>query len=866
MSLRVTRRGFLAAVMLFMPAARLGAQQGTLSGTVRSGGTPLGFAAVAVFAGDSVRSQTRADESGLYRIALHSGVYTIVFRFPGFAPSRVPGVRIDASTSTTLDADLVPKAFGLDEVMVTAARRSETSRDAIASVAVVTESTIRDRTGLTPLDFAMHTPGVDVAVQGLQGRQLVARGFNATLSSSLLLLTDYRNASLPAPRANLSYFMSPTADDIERVEIVRGPVSALYGPNAADGVVHFLTKSPFDSPGTNLSVTAGGRSVIEGAGRFASVVNNRVAYKISGTYFRGDEWPSPRNPLETIARDPVTERASGEFRADLRLSPTATAILTLGSAKAIRVLDYTSIGAYEVRDWRTDFAQLRFSDGKLFAQAYWNANPGGGTSTSMQTGAVTLDHTSILAAQIRHGVDLGTRSTLDYGVDLQRTDPQSLGTIDGRFEQDDISLEVGAYAQASTHLTPKLLLQAAARVDDHNRLNGPVFSPRLGLAYTPAEGHTVRLSYNRAFSTPSPLQLFADILAARLDPLPYGLRAVGVPKDGFQFARDCAGGLCVSSPFAPGQRLPADATLLWPAVVQIMRGAGVDLSGIPAPKTSDVGTALRVLDLSAGVYRAFTGQVRNLPALTPTITNSLEAGYKGLLGEHLLVDAAVYATRRQNFIAPIAVVTPNVFLATSSLAAYLARYMPAAQASALAAGIGGVDGDPKATGIPLATVGPTGLLAGSDILLSYQNIGDVRLWGTDLSAEFAASDHVTITGGYSWVNKNFFAATATGGADLSTNAPKNKAIASVRYHQPANDLTAEVRARYVGEFRMVDGILIGDVPSFTVADVDAGIAVPGVAGARFTLSVQNIADARHTEFFGHPILGRLVLTRLQYRF
>lgn len=866
MSSSTRRSALVPAMFLALLPAGIRAQDGTVSGTVRANSRPLGLAAVVAFAGDSIRGRTRADENGNYRLTMKAGEYILSFRLPGYMPKRMEGVHVAAGALTTLDPEMTAQVFGLDEVLVTAGRRSETTRDAIASVAVVEEETIRERIAVTPLEMVMATPGVDVAVQGLQGRQVVARGFNATLSASLLVLTDFRNASLPSPRANLSYFMSPTNDDIERVEVVRGPASALYGPNAADGVVHFLTKSPFDSPGTSLSITGGGRSLFEGSGRFASVLTDRLAYKISGTYFRGTEWPSPPNPLEIIARDPVTERASGEFRADWRMSPTATAILTLGRAKAMRVLDYTSIGAYEVRDWLTDFAQLRVNDGRLFAQAYWNANPGGGTSTAMQSGAVTLDHTTVFGAQLAHGVDVGTRTSIAYGIDLQRTDPQSLGTIDGRYENNDISVEVGGYAQTSTHLTPTLLLQAAGRIDHHSRLDGLVFSPRVGLSWTPVQGHTLRASYNRAFSTPAPLQLFADILAARLDPLPYKLQAIGVPEDGLKFARDCAGGLCASSPFAPGQRLPIDATLLWPSVVQIMKGAGVDLSGIPAPKSSDVSSSLRLLDLNAGAYRAFSGIVNDYPSLKPTITNSIEAGYRGLLGARLLVDAAVYGTRRQNFIAPISVMTPNVFLSTPSLSAYLARFMPAAQAAALAAGIGGVDGDPKAPGIPLATVGPTGLFAGSDILLSYRNIGDVRLWGTDLSAEFSASDRVTFTGAYSWVNKNFFPAPDPGSADLSTNAPRNKALGSVRYREPARDASAEVRVRHVGAFHMVDGILIGDVASFTVADVECGVAVPGLSGARFTLTVQNITDARHAEFFGHPVLGRLVLTRLQYRF
>ena len=857
--------GCSVLLQLILPIGSLYAQNGLISGVVRSDGRAIADARVRALTGTVSRTQVATDEGGRYRLSVPVGTYTIAVRFPGYAEGRVDSVRVSAGAEVTADVQLVPATVSLDAVMVTAGRREETVNDVPASVAIVDARQVRERVGLTPLDFAVATPGVDVAVQGLQGRQLVARGFNSTLSASLLLLTDFRNSSLPSPRANLSYFMSQTSDDIERVEIVRGPASALYGPNAADGVVHFITKSPFDAPGGSLSLTGGGRSLFDGAARFAGRVNDRFAVKASGSYFKGREWPAQKNPAETIARDPFTERASAELRADYRLSGSALAILTLGTADAVNVVDYTAIGAYAVQKWRTDFAQLRVSDGKFFAQVHWRGNPGTGTSTSLTQGAVTLDHTNIFTAQVQHGLDFGSRTTVQYGADLQRTDPQTLGTISGRFEDSDRSLEVGVFAQASTRLTPTLRLLTAARIDRHDRLDGAVFSPRVGFTYSPRQGQTLRASYNRAFSTPSSLQLFADILAARLDPLPFSLRAVGVPKGGFRFAKDC-GGLCIASPFAPGQQLPLDATLLWPAVVQIMKAAGVDLSAIPAPGRSDIATAVRMLDLSAGAFRTVPSDVSNLPSLKPTITNSFEVGYRGLVGDRVIVDVSGYATRRQNFISPLSVVTPNVFLSTQSLATFLGRFMSAEQAGALAAGIGGVDGNALAPGIPLGTVGPTGRLAGTDILLSYQNVGDVRLWGSDLSVEVAATDNFTVSGNYSWVSKNLFEGQGIGGSDLSTNAPRHKAFVSARYRLPARDFAVEFRARSVGAFRMIDGVLVGDVQRFTVADVEAGVAIPGATRARLTATVQNIADKRHAEFFGHPMLGRLVMTRLQYRF
>ncbi|MDQ3697304.1 MAG: TonB-dependent receptor [Gemmatimonadota bacterium] len=835
-------------------------------GTVRSGGQILPRVRVSAFTTDAIRGEASSDESGAYRLQLPPGEYVILFRSLGYASRRVEGVRIAATGSTTVDVELVVAPVELNRVVVSVARHSENALDAASSVSVVDETAIRRRVATSPLDYVLSTPGVDIAVQGLQGRQMVGRGFNGTFGPSLLMLSDYRNAALPSIRASLSYFLTPNSDDLDRVEVVRGPASALYGPNAADGLVHFITKSPFDSPGTTLSLTGGGRSLFEGTGRYSAVVNDRFAFKLSGTYFRGREWLAPPQPSEITPRDPIAERLNAELRADFRVSKSAVAVLTLGTTGALRNVEYTPIGTYQLDHSRADFAQLRFNDGALFAQVYVNnANSRAGSTVNLQTLQTAVDHSNVVVGQVQHGFEFGGRSRITYGLDLQRTDPQTAGTVNGRNENDDTSIEAGVYAQASTKVSPRLQLVGAARADQHSRISGAVFSPRVALVFTPRVGQRFRLSYNRAFSTPTPGNLFLDVVAARLDPLPFTIRAVGVPKDGFRFSRAC-GGLCMASPFAPGQRLPLDATALWPAVVQIMQAAGVDLSGIPVPTSTDVSTVLRALDLRNGAFVTTGGTVNDVAPLLPTITNSFEAGYKGLIGQRLVFDGSVYATHRKNFIAPLSIATPNVFLSTASLAAYLGRFMPAAQAGELAAGIGGVDGNSSAPGIPLATISPTGPLGGTDILLTYQNVGDVRLWGADLSADYAATDHFSFSGSYSWVSDNFFAATRPGEADLSSNTPRNKALLAARFHASAHDASVELRGRYVDGFRMVDGVWNGYVSAFTVGDLEAGVAIPGAPKARLALTVQNFANARHAEFLSAPVLGRLLLMRVQYRF
>src|SRR5262249_42600567 len=144
---------------------------------------------------------------------------------------------------------------------------------------------IAEELGFTPDDLLRAVPGVDFISTGLVQDGFSARASNGPRQGQLLVMADYRNTRLPSLGVNTSYLYPFTSEDLERVEIVRGPGAAIYGPDAHSGVVHFVTRSPFESQGLSLSVAGGQRSVRALSGRFASAPNPRVAFKVSGTYF-----------------------------------------------------------------------------------------------------------------------------------------------------------------------------------------------------------------------------------------------------------------------------------------------------------------------------------------------------------------------------------------------------------------------------------------------------------------------------------------------------------------------------------------------------------------------------------------------------
>jgi iron complex outermembrane receptor protein len=858
-----------------------------------------------VHAGGKIAARGVSAIDGRFTVsAIDAGTYEVLVKAIGYAPARILAVSVSSGSPTSVAIPLSPFGVLLNPEVVSVSRTQESTVDAPASVTVINSRDIEQRPTTTPIEQTRDAPGVDIASAGIIQSHIVTRGFNGVFSGALLVLIDNRFGFLPSLHVNTPWLMSSVNSDIERIEIVLGPGSALYGPNATAGVLQIFTKRPRDWPGTTVSV-AGLAHGANGSGRggsarqfslrHARTIGNRFGYKLTAQYLSGTDWADfdsvevrsrqqrlaqGADPSTTLigSRDFSVQRWTAEARADYQLTDRAELTLAGGRAQAGSAIDRTGFGAVQVRDWSYTYYQARLAHTDWSAQAFMNANSAGDTYL-LRTGQPIVDQSRLYAAQLQRTSTLGARHDLVYGIDLLRTDPRTEGTRDGNNEDDDTVDEIGGYVQSETHLTPRLDVVAATRIDHHSRLASVIVSPRAALVFKPGDSHTWRLSFNRAFETPTTDNLFLDFVAQSLSPLPYLVRAVGVPKGGLTFRRDCESSVCMRSPFAssPGAALPTDGTLVWQALVASLNAGSVaDLRNIPPPSSTDVHSTLRILNADDQAHPHFDAvtadAVRDIPPLRERVVNALEVGYKGIFGETLRIGFDVYYENHNNGIAAPAPVTPNVFFEagdvgqTGTLANYLARFLPADTARALARLIGGVPGSADTTGVPLGTVAPEGPLGASpDVLFSFRNAGKLHRWGADVGAQWLPSAAWTLTAALSWTNKDFFPASETGGfSDLALNAPRRRASLGVTRRDNRRGLTTYLRGRYVAGFPMLSGVYSGNVPAYTTADAGFAYRLPGHERLLLTVSGQNVLGGSHREFIGAPMLGRLGVAQLQY--
>ncbi|HUE77053.1 MAG TPA: TonB-dependent receptor [Longimicrobiales bacterium] len=940
--------------LLFLLAAALpaAAQTGSIVGTVTSAtGEPLSASHVRVWNAAGARlAETLTGDGGRFIVTgIAPGTYSLTVDIIGHEQGRREGVTVTAGGTATVNFTLSEQAFQLGGIVVSASKREEKVLEAPATVAIVDTRAIEEQAALSPVEHLRDVPGVDIIQQGVQSSNVVARGFNNVFSGSLHTLTDYRIASIPSLRVNLLHFIPSVNEDIERMEVVLGPGSALYGPNTANGVLHILTKSPFDDPGTTVTVAGGMRANQSGdafSQRYDRGLGERTAFqttfrtahvmgdeeqigiKLSGQFLEANEWiyEDPEEQRERIQRlpfDPDTKvglrdyairRYSAEARADWRIDDETTAILTAGTTLAAKAIELTGLGGGMADNWMNSFVQLRGSRDRLFGQVYYNFSNAGDTYL-LRTGMPIVDESRMLVGQLQHGADWRA-TTLTYGVDALYTMPETGGTIHGEFEDEDNVSEIGAYLQAETALSTKLNLVLAGRLDRHSHVDHLVFSPRAALVFQPIQEQNFRLTYNRAFSNPSTLNLFLDLSGGPapfpLSVLGYHIRAQGTGDDGYDFMN---GGQLTGmrSPYAaavggtPSDLLAVGTGTLWDLV---LRGA-FQLGQISAaqyaqlqtldPGDDDVGIdvrdlttqqVLRLDDLPESFFE--------FPSIDESLTQTFEVGYKGILGQRLLLAADAWYEYKTNFVSPLIPVTPLLQLNPDDLEAWLEQQFTAAgdpNASANAAALRGLGGLPAAVVSSADVNSPTD----ANLLVTYQNFGEVDLWGADLSATALVSDHWQLGLAGSLVSNDWFCVGADGelaesectagggmGRIVALNAPDSKLSARANYRNDDLGLSGELRGRYTSAFPANSAAFVGTdcilggssagtgdcVAQYTILDLNLGYKF-GNTGLSTQLSITNLFSCGgpdggcgfnqpYRSFVGVPEIGTFALLRFRY--
>ncbi|MDB5227488.1 MAG: TonB-dependent receptor [Bacteroidota bacterium] len=537
--------------------------------------------------GDKLKG-TVTDFNGAYELKVNDSD-EVIFRYVGYKDQKVV-----ATGNQSYDVQLGTEETELTTVVVSASRKKEKILDAPASIVSVDATAIANKAGLGITDHLKNLSGVQVLRSGVQGGQPSVRGFNGYFTSDVMSLTDNRVSKLPNTGLNMYTMMTTTDEDIERIEVLKGPAAALYGPNANNGVIHIITKSPLDHQEIKFWTATGARvkikdtlvdinrdnpkfdydkftdRVLFSAGFYIADtihIKNpalKLGIKVSSKIFVGHDWrysdlgdPSQvikfsassdtiyyERPDETndpngvgvaVKNDRDERILNGQVdgRLDFRIKEDFN-IIAAGGVNVSNGIIPSPIGAMQNKNWTYSWAQLRFIWKNLFVQAYVNGNNSHKTFF-VPVGGRYIDKSHMYSFQVQHSYDIKRRVFLVYGFDAFFTRPETKGTLNGKFEDKDNIDEYGVYLQGEYKLHPRFSAIIATRLDYNTAVKKVLFSPKVAVVYKPGTGHNIRFTFNRAFKNPASAAYYVDVVQGRI-PKGIEVRNEGTPREGFHYS------------------------------------------------------------------------------------------------------------------------------------------------------------------------------------------------------------------------------------------------------------------------------------------------------------------------------------------
>jgi iron complex outermembrane receptor protein len=412
-----------------------------------------------------------------------------------------------------------------EEVVVVSATRTENSiAEAPAAVTVITAEMI-DRTPGDDLgDLLRNVPGANVSQTSARDINMTSRGSTNTLSNTQLVLLDGRSIYLDFFGIVLWDLLPVQSTEIKQIEVVRGPGSAVWGANAMSGVTNVITQRPKDILGTEAVIGTQTANVVHAGG------DDDFAYKISGGVFDQPAYDRPTgvvpgsNPPQSFPD--FTNQGTTQRRADVRFDwDMNDGYFTVGAGGASTDgIIHTGIGPFDIMN-NTELQ---------YVQADWhNGNAHIGVSAQFLDG----DATNLLTRS-SNGQPLGFRFINDtYNVDVSNSNQignRHFITYGGNLRMHDFELdiapaaddkdELGVFVQDEIELNDQWRWVIGVRYDDIDPLKDTVITPRTSLIYALSPNHSLRVSYNEAFRTPSAINNYLGI--SILQPLAPGVAAV----------------------------------------------------------------------------------------------------------------------------------------------------------------------------------------------------------------------------------------------------------------------------------------------------------------------------------------------------
>ena len=411
-----------------------------------------------------------------------------------------------ATTNSVADLSLED----LINVKVTSvSKQEEKLNDAAAAIFVLSNDDIRRSGATTVADALRLVPGMQVAAIGSGNWAVSARGFNSEFANKLLVMIDGRTVYSPLFSGVYWDVQQVFLDDVDRIEVIRGPGATVWGANAVNGVVNILSKSARETQGSLLYGGGGDVHQALGGARYGGKVGEATYYRIYGNYQLNDNY---RQANGQPARD-GWDLGKGGFRAD-HYTGNDGQLTWQGDGYAGNLADRTGDmqGFNTLGRWTQPISERSSYE----VQAYFDH-----TYRNNALAEIALDTADLT---FQHTFGLGRHDDIIWGVGYRFTGTRvlELKTTGSVVADEKVPLHLfNVFIQDEFKIIPDQLTFTLGTKVEHNDFTGVEAQPSARLMYKPTGKQTVWAAVSRSVRTPS-----------ELEGTDFGILAVGAPVVG----------------------------------------------------------------------------------------------------------------------------------------------------------------------------------------------------------------------------------------------------------------------------------------------------------------------------------------------
>ena len=399
--------------------------------------------------------------------------------------------------------------LSLEDLMntkVTSVSKTEQKISRTASAIFVITAADIGRSGATNIpDLLRMVPGMDVAQIDANTWAVSVRGFNGRFSNELLVMVDGRTVYTPTFGGVLWDTLDLPLEDIQRIEVIRGPGGTIWGANAVNGVVNIITKKATDTKGAMIVARGGNLDQGSGTAQYGAGLGKSTDYRIFANYFNQDHLPGPDGAVGTDGWHILR----GGFRTDSRLSAKDSLMIEgdlytgQEGTPASFLPSVVSPGSQNID------MEVPLSGG--FLHSVWNHVYSPRSDTTLKISFDRYNRDDVLREERRtfevefeHHSALGTRQEVVWGGNYRNTDSDTDGSLSFSLHPAKVNMQLFSFfVQDEIALLPQKLYLTIGTKLDYNYYTKFNPLPSARVAWTPSTRHMFWAAISRAARTPA---------------------------------------------------------------------------------------------------------------------------------------------------------------------------------------------------------------------------------------------------------------------------------------------------------------------------------------------------------------------------